>query len=127
MKNFSNPESFIVSEDIADIIDPGFLTSGEKKKILEYFCYLQEETGKEHKCRVTTIEKFLDDSIEIELKSPESLVSSLIANSQFSEVGIRSGENLLFSFKGQNIISNFAIKFSSGTFHTVTLTIYQSQ
>lgn len=128
MKNFNNTESLIVSDDIAGIIDPAYLSVEEKKKISEYFCYLkEEESSQEHKCRITTIEKFIDGSIEIEIKSSERLISSLIGNSQFSEMGIKSEENLLFSLKGQNIISNFAIKFSSGNFHTVALTIYQSQ
>ena len=60
MKNFNNTESFIVSDDIADIIDPLSLAPGEDSPA-EYFCYLREESEQEHKCKISTIEKFSDD------------------------------------------------------------------
>jgi hypothetical protein len=126
MKSFNSSESFIVSEDIAGIIDPGSLISNESEPLPEYFCYLREELGQEYKCRISEIEKFADDSIEIKLKASETLIASLLSASQLSEVDIKIGEKLLFSLPCQSIITSFSIKFSSGNFHTVALTICQS-
>ena len=123
MKDFNNSERFIVSEDIAGIIDPMSFSLDKRVSVSEYFCHLLEDSKKEHVSRITKIEKNPDNSIIVVLNSSDELISSLLSNSRFSELNIRFGENKIFSRKGVEIISSFVVKFSSGDFHTVALTI----